>query len=219
MNETASMVRQTVENTFLAKELANEAGKTMLAALEHAEGLIKSMDNLSKSSSEIDKIVATISSISSQTNILALNALVEATRAGGIGRSFMVVAEEVRALAQQSSQSANDTGVIAKNNHVLTVKSVDDSKAVSKIMGEVGEKARKTTELLNEISTASEEQSRGIQQINTALSEMEKTTQSNAAISEESSASATELQSQTVNLQQVYEDIRTLVYGKNSRIL
>ncbi|MCL2496996.1 MAG: methyl-accepting chemotaxis protein [Symbiobacteriaceae bacterium] len=214
MNQTASMILQTVENTFLAKELANEAGITMLEALGHAEELIKSMSELSASSSEIGKIVSTISSISFQTNILALNASVEATRAGEAGRSFMVVAEEVRSLAQQSAQMANDTDAIIKNNNALTLKSVDDSNSVSQIMDAVGEKARKTAELLSEISIASEEQSRGIQQINLAMSEMEKATQSSAAISEESAAAAIELQSQTFSLQQIYEDICILVYGK-----
>ncbi|MCL2497029.1 MAG: methyl-accepting chemotaxis protein [Symbiobacteriaceae bacterium] len=213
MNETSAMIRQTVENTFQAKELTDDASKTMIEASLRDIELMQSMNKLSASSDEISKIVSTISDIAFQTNILSLNASVEATRAGEAGRSFMVVAEEVRSLAQKSAQSASDTDVMVRNNKTLTGKSVENSDIVNRMMTEVGEKVQKTAELLNDIAVASEEQSKGIEQINIAMVEMEKATQSSAAISEESAAEAAELQNQAHHLQQVYENIHKLIYG------
>ena len=216
MNESVSMIKQTADNTFRAKELSNNAGKRLKEAIVRVEQLIKSMGKLRTSSDEITNIVGIMREISSQTNILALNASVESARAGEVGKSFMVVAEEVRTLAQKSSQSVDDTDSIVKNNQTLTRQSVDDSNTVSKMMNEVWETSAKSGELLDEVSLASEDQARGIQQINAALSDIERTTQSSAAISEQSAAAANELQSQTDNLNQICEDIRILIYGTKS---
>ena len=213
MNETAAMVQQTVNNTFQAKELTDDAGKTMMEVLNREDELVKSMNDLNVSSIEISKVVSTISDIAFQTNILSLNASVEATRAGESGRSFMVVAEEVRSLAQRSSQSASDTDVMVRNNQSLTGQSMNNMNLVTRMLGEVGKKAQNTAVLLNDISVASEEQLRGIQQVNIALSDMEKATQASAAISEQSATAATNLQDQTDHLRQVYEDIYRLVNG------
>jgi len=213
MNETAAMVQQTVNNTFQAKELTDDAGKTMMEVLNREDELVKSMNDLNVSSIEISKVVSTISDIAFQTNILSLNASVEATRAGESGRSFMVVAEEVRSLAQRSSQSASDTDVMVRNNQSLTGQSMNNMNLVTRMLGEVGKKAQNTAILLNDISVASEEQLRGIQQVNIALSDMEKATQASAAISEQSATAATNLQDQTDHLRQVYEDIYRLVNG------
>ena len=214
MTETTAMLKSTVENTIRANELAREVGGLMTEAVHRSENLTTSMEELSTSSMEISKIVSAISDISFQTNILALNASVEGTRAGDAGRGFMVVAEEVRMLAQKSSQSASDTGVIVGKNRVLTGSNVDNSIAVSRMMSEAGDRALLTSSLLDEIAHASEEQLRAVEHINIAISQMEDTTQASAAISEESAASAAELQNQIANLQEVYQNIRNLVYGK-----
>ena len=215
MTETTAMLKSTVENTIRANELAREVGNLMTEAMHRSEILASSMMELSTSSMEISKIVAAISDISFQTNILALNASVEGTRAGDAGRSFMVVAEEVRKLAQKSSQSAHDTGVIVDKNRVLTGSNVDSFHDVSHMMSEAGERALLTSSLLDEIAKASEEQLLAVEHINIAISQMEDSSQSSAAISEESAASASELHNQIVNLQEVYQNIRHLVYGKD----
>lgn len=213
MNQTASMVQQNTENTRRATELTNDTGIIAVDAVRLAGELIAGMDDLSRSSQEISKIVTTITDISFQTNILALNASVEAVRAGEAGKSFSVVAEEVRHLSQQSSSAASNTESIINQNIDLTNRNVGHSRTVSQTLDNINDHAKKASQLLNEISHASEEQSRGVQQINIALSQMEKVTQSNAAISQESAAAANELKTQAHNLLEVYQIIDKLVYG------
>ena len=217
MNQTAAMAQQNTETTFHAKELAQTAGETLGETLKHSEEMINSMNELSRSSEEITKIISTITNISSQTSILALNASVEAVRAGNAGNSFSVVAEEVRNLSQQSSAAANTTEAIIINNRELTEKNAMKSSTVSKTLVEVGENAKKVVELLNDISLASEDQLHAIQQINAALSQMEKTTQSNAAVSEETAAAANMLKDLTDKLGEVNTAIDTVVYGVSMR--
>ena len=214
MNETAAMVMQNNDSTSHAKELAENAGKILADAVSRCQELLNDMNELSKSSDEIGNIVQTISSISFQTNILALNAAVEAARAGEVGASFSVVAEEVRNLAQKSAQSAKDTESIINQDLALTNAAVGNSNMVNKTLIEVGESMQKLVQLLDEISSASEEQSRGIQQINTAMSQIERITQTNAAVSEQSANAASQLKDQTGELIHAYEDINNLVYGR-----
>jgi methyl-accepting chemotaxis protein len=216
MNETSSMIQQNTGNTIQAKELAATAGKIMGDTAVLAGELIESMNKLNTSSTEISKIVSEISSIASQTNILALNASVESVRAGEAGKSFAVVAEEVRGLAARSSESANHTEDIVKNNQSLTKQSITNSDSLNKSILEVKEKAIQLNSLLNEISLASEEQSRGVEQINIAVSNIEQNTQANAAVSEESAAAASELKSHTESLVQVCNDLDVLIYGADA---
>jgi methyl-accepting chemotaxis protein len=215
MNETSSMIQQNNRNTVQAKELAETTGKIMGETVVSANELISSMNKLDSSSAEIGKIVAEISSIASQTNILAINASVEAARAGQVGNSFAVVAEEVRNLAEKSAESANNTRDIVNNNDSLTKQSVTDSDLLNKNITEIGQKASQLLQVLNEISLASEEQSQGVQQINLAISQMEKNTQANAAVSEQSAAAANELKNHTESLMQVCNELDILVHGAN----
>ena len=213
MNETAAMAQQNTENTFRAKELAQGTGQIIKDTLANANEMIRSMSELNKSSEEITKIIGIINHISFQINILALNASVEAVRAGSAGNGFSVVADEVRNLSQQSSATANNTETIITNNKTLTEENAENTNAVSRTLSEVGENAKKVVDLLNEISIASNEQLNGIRQINTALTEVEKTTQSNAAAAEETSAAAERLKDLTDVLREANAAINTVIYG------
>lgn len=216
MNQTSSMIKQTTDSTFQAKELAKNTGITVGEAIQQIEELMKGMNKLSESSQEISAIVSNISNISSQTNILALNASVEAVRAGEFGKSFSVVAEEMRSLAQKSSYLLTDTEDIVKNNQSHTNQNVETSNTANKVLLAVGEDSQKVIQLLNEISQAAEKQTRGVEQISTALTQMEKSTQVNAAFAEESSVLANELKNKTENLLQICQNIRALIFGVKS---
>lgn len=216
MNETASMAQQNTENTRKAAKLAADTMNATAQSVSDMNKLIEFMNKLSLSSGEISKIVGDINTIASQTNILALNASVEAVRAGDAGRSFAVVAEEVRSLSLQSTDSANNTAVIINENINLSSQSVRNCLEVGETLKNVFADIEKVNVLITEISSASEEQTHGMQQINIALSQMEKATQSNAAISQESAAAAGELKSQANDLSRIYDEIDALVYGKRT---
>ena len=211
MNETASMVQMTTTNTRQATELAREAENATLEGVHKVEELIRFMGNLRESSAEINKIVSDITTISSQTNILALNASVESVRAGEAGRSFSVVAEEVRNLSQQSSAAASNTENIIKNNINLTRQAAENSSTVEQALRAISDSIKKVSQLLDEISTASEEQASGVKQINVAMSEMERVTQSTASVSQESAAAASDLSNQSRILEQVTGELKVLI--------
>ena len=201
MNETASMVAQNAENTRVAEQIAVKSTAITNEAGKHMTSMMSTMGELIESSKTVSKIIKTIDDIAFQTNLLAINATVEAARAGGdAGRSFAVVAEEVRNLAQKSAKSVTDTTNIIERNIKLTGE-------VNKQAGEVANLAQKSAEqmaelekLVEEISAASEEQANGINQVNIAVSSMENVTQKNAALAEENSATATSMKAEIAKL-------------------
>jgi methyl-accepting chemotaxis protein len=211
IEEMASMTRRNADHARRAKELAGltrqaaDAGATEVAAMKHAMGEIKA------SSDDIAKIIKTIDEIAFQTNLLALNAAVEAARAGEAGLGFAVVADEVRSLAQRAAQSARDSAgkietSIAKNEHGVAI-----SSKVADVLAEIRQRAREVDTLVAEIAQASNEQSRGIAEINSAVSQMDKITQSNASAAEESASAAEELNAQATMLSAVVSDLVAMV--------
>ena len=213
LEELSSMTKRNAGSAATAKELsgqtrtAADAGNTAMGEMRTA------MDAIKASSADIGKIIKTIDEIAFQTNILALNAAVEAARAGEAGMGFAVVAEEVRSLAQRSAASAKETAAKIEIAIQNGERGVVISEKVAGSLGIIVTKAREVDSLVAEIATASNEQSTGIGQINLAVGQMDKVTQSNAANAEETAAAAEELSSQSVALREAVTDLRLLVGG------
>lgn len=189
LEEMSSMTKQNAENADQVRKLMNETDSVVGRANNEMEMLTASMNEISGAGDEISKIVKTIDEIAFQTNLLSLNAAVEAARAGESGAGFAVVAEEVRNLAMRSAAAAKNTSNLIDG----TVKKVGDGsrivEATNEAFQEVKEYTTKIGALVGEISAATEEQSRGIEQINKAVIEMDRITQQNAADAESLAAS------------------------------
>lgn len=213
LEESASMLHQTTQNTKQAAILAKHAKDAASKGNVEMHKMLGSMDELKKSSAEISKIIKVIDEIAFQTNILSLNAAVEAARAGDAGKGFAVVAEEVRNLAQRSAQAAKDTAAIIESNINLSEQGLKISEQVNGSLLEINNEANKVSELLDEISTASQEQEIGINQINKAISQMEYVVQANASTAQESSSSAELLSSYSDNMKDIINSLVGLVRG------
>lgn len=190
LEEITSMVRLGSNNAKMAAELATNSKVAAENGASEIQNLITSMNAISTSSKKIEEITSVIDDIAFQTNLLALNAAVEAARAGEQGKGFAVVAEAVRTLAQRSSSSAKDISTLIKDSvQQISKGSVIADKSGSILTNIVGS-IKKVSDLNNEIATASQEQASGIDQINTAMSQLDQAGQVNAA-------SATEIASAT----------------------
>lgn len=215
LEESASMIHQTTQNTKQAAALAKHTKDAATKGNTEMSKMLQSMDELKKSSSEIGKIIKVIDEIAFQTNILSLNAAVEAARAGEAGKGFAVVAEEVRNLAQRSAQAAKDTAVIIESNIALSEQGLRISEQVNGALLEINDEAHKVSELLDEISTASQEQEIGINQINKAISQMDYVIQSNAGTANKSSSSAELLASYSSTMKEIVTALKGLVEGSS----
>lgn len=214
LEETSSMVQQNRENTQQAATLAKQSKEYATKSNQEMQKMMIAMEDLKKSSAEISKIIKVIDEIAFQTNILSLNAAVEAARAGDAGKGFAVVAEEVRSLAQRSAQAAKDTTVIIESNISLSENGVKIARDVQQSVSEIDEQSKKVSELLDEISVATDEQAQGVAQINKAIAQMEIVLASNAQTAEESSAASKALYGQTLNLNEIIGDLNTIVKGQ-----
>ena len=175
--------------------------------------MMNSMTQIKKSSDQIAKIIKVIDDIAFQTNILALNAAIEAARAGEAGMGFAVVAEEVRNLAQRSAQAAKDTTAMIEANIELSSKGFSVAEKVGDALHEIVTQAKKVSELMDEISAASQEQFLGVEQVGKALGQMESVTQQNASNAEESASAAEELTAQSDSLKLIVRELMQLVNG------
>ena len=201
LEEMSSMTKQNAENANQAKNLAAEANGNASVGTAAMTRMSDSINKIKDSSDQTAKIVKTIDEIAMQTNLLALNAAVEAARAGEAGRGFAVVAEEVRNLAQRSAQAAKSTADMISESVKNAEDGVKIAVDVSKSFDSIVTSVKKVNDLITEIAAASQEQSQGIDQVNTAVAEMDKVTQQNAANSEESASAAEEMSSQAEELQ------------------
>ncbi|HBL8867905.1 TPA: Tar ligand binding domain-containing protein [Enterobacter hormaechei] len=202
MEELSATVANNTDNVFQAGKLVQDAVKNAHTGEAVTREVIETMNTIASNSKRIEDITSVINSIAFQTNILALNAAVEAARAGTQGRGFAVVASEVRTLAQKSA-------VAAKDIESLIAQSVSSVKNGAELVNRSGEvidsiisSVNKVHTLMEQISVASEEQSRGIGQVGQAVTEMDGVTQQNAALVQQSAAAAASLEEQAQQLSQ-----------------
>jgi len=190
MEELTSTVRHNAENAQQANNLVRSASESAVKGGEVVGHVVETMGSIKDSSRKIVDIIGVIDGIAFQTNILALNAAVEAARAGEQGRGFAVVASEVRTLAQRSAQAAKEIKDLISDS----VKKVDSGNALvddaGRQMAEIVAAVKHVADIMNEITEASQEQSRGIEEINRAISTMDEMTQQNAALVEQAAAAA-----------------------------
>jgi len=213
LHEMASMTTRNSENAQVAKTLASEARATADAGAREMEEMKAAMSAIKASSAEISKIIKTIDEIAFQTNILALNAAVEAARAGEAGAGFAVVADEVRTLAQRCAQAAHETSDKISDSAAKSEQGVAISAKMAGNLGAIVERIRKLDEMIAGIAQASHEQSDGIGQLNTSMAGMDKVTQSNAALAQQSAASSDELKAQAEQVQAAVSELMRMVDG------
>ncbi|WP_322035345.1 methyl-accepting chemotaxis protein [Burkholderia cenocepacia] len=197
MEQLTGTVRQNAENARQASQLAVNASDIATQGGDVVGQVVSTMQDIAASSGKVVDIIGTIEGIAFQTNILALNAAVEAARAGEQGRGFAVVAGEVRSLAQRSASAAKEIKQLIGDS----AEKVDSGSALvaraGATMEEIVQAVRRVTDIMGEISAASDEQSTGIEQVNRAVGQMDAVTQQNAALVEQAAAAAASLEEQT----------------------
>jgi methyl-accepting chemotaxis protein len=194
-----------------------EAGELVTHGVSAMQRMSTSINDIKTSSDKTAKIIKTIDEIAFQTNLLALNAAVEAARAGEAGKGFAVVAQEVRNLAQRSAEAARNTAELIEAGQSNAESGVAVAVEVSANLEGIKESSGKVATLIAEIAAASSEQSQGIGQVNTAVSEMDKVVQSNAANAEESASAAEEMSSQAQELNSLVGELVSVVGGAETR--
>ena len=216
LEEMSSMTKRNAETAGKVKELGSQARQAGDLGVQDMTAMVSAMDDIKRSSDDIAKIIKTIDEIAFQTNILALNAAVEAARAGEAGMGFAVVADEVRSLAQRCAQAAKETAGKIEDAVLKSAKGAEISAKVAKSLEEIVGKARQVDELAGEVAAASQEQSQGISQVNTAVTQMDKVTQTNAASAEESASAAEEMTAQAEALKDAVAELLRLVDGQQA---
>lgn len=212
MEELTSTVKQNADNARQANQLALTASNVATNGGKVVSQAVETMDAINTSSRRIVDIIGVIDSIAFQTNILALNAAVEAARAGEQGRGFAVVASEVRTLALRSATAAKEIKTLIDDSVSQVKQGSQQVNAAGQTMEEIVSSVHRVTEIMGEITEASQEQTAGIEQINLAVAQLDQTTQQNAALVEEAAAAAASLQEQAGQLTEVVSVFRLANY-------
>ncbi|WP_336852033.1 methyl-accepting chemotaxis protein [Pseudescherichia vulneris] len=210
MEELTATVKQNAENARQASHLALSASETAQKGGKVVDNVVQTMRDIAGSSQKIADIISVIDGIAFQTNILALNAAVEAARAGEQGRGFAVVAGEVRNLAQRSAQAAREIKSLIEDSVGRVELGSTLVESAGETMDEIVNAVTRVTDIMGEIASASDEQSRGIDQVGLAVAEMDRVTQQNASLVQESAAAAAALEEQASRLTQAVAVFRIM---------
>ena len=219
LEEMSSMTRQNANNAGQAHTLMKEATTSVQSASASMSELTSSMSDILKASDETSKIIKTIDEIAFQTNLLALNAAVEAARAGEAGAGFAVVADEVRNLALRAAEAAKTTANLIEGTSKKVREGSEHVNRSNAVFSRVAESTLKIRDLISEIAAASSEQAKGIEQVNIAVTEMDKITQQNAATAEESASASEEMNAQAEQLKSIVNELVVLISGDTSKQL
>jgi methyl-accepting chemotaxis protein len=213
LEEMAAMTKQNADNANQADTLMQDANQTIATANNTMDQMTVSMNSITQSGEETQKIVKTIDEIAFQTNLLALNAAVEAARAGEAGAGFAVVADEVRNLAMRAADAAKDTSTLIEESAKQIKEGAALVDVTNKAFDEVAVQADKVTHLIGEIAAASTEQAQGIEQVSTAVGEMDRVVQQNAATAEESASASEEMSAQAEQMKNTVNEMVGFVEG------
>lgn len=197
MEEMSTTVKQNADNAQQANQLAMRAREVAEEGGSVVEQAVEAMSSIENSSQKVSDIIGVIDEIAFQTNLLALNAAVEAARAGEAGKGFAVVASEVRTLAQRSSEAAKDIKGLILDSNTQVRDGVDLVGDTGQSLSNIVESIKRVADIVSEIAAASQQQAAGVGEINAAITQMDEMTQQNAALVEESSASARSLEDQS----------------------
>jgi methyl-accepting chemotaxis protein len=220
LEEVASSLTQMTSQTQRNAGGAREASELMIGVRQQVQqsdaemtAMSTAIDEIKDAATETARILKTIDEIAFQTNLLALNAAVEAARAGDAGKGFAVVAEEVRNLAQRAGEAARNTAGLVERSQESSDRGVTSTGRVVTAFQSIAEQVERATQVVQDIARASGEQAEGIDQINTAVGQVDETTQGTAASAEESAAAAEELNAQADELHRVVRALESIVRG------
>lgn len=215
LQEVASATRNNAGHAQQAKDIASETRQASEKGVANMREMGVAMAAIRAASDDISKIIKTIDEIAFQTNILALNAAVEAARAGEAGMGFAVVADEVRALAQRSAAAAKETAAKVAASLACSHQGSELEGKVAGALNDIASRARKLDDLAAAVASASNGQGESVSQLNAAISQMDKVTQTNAANAEESAGAAEELHAQAEAMQESAADLLRLIGGQS----
>lgn len=208
MEQITATVRQSAENAQQAQQMTDDVAHQAQEATQVASQAQQAMQQILQANEQVTSIVATIDNISFQTNLLALNASVEAARAGEHGRGFAVVADEVRKLASRSAQEASQIRQLIGNNVAKIAEGENLVTSTNETLGRIAQRVGQMANLMGEMTSATHEQSAGIEQINRAMAQLEEVTQQNAALVEEMAAASRSLDDQADEMTSKVSDYR-----------
>lgn len=213
LEELSSMIKMNSENASQAAKMSDQTETVARKGDEEIKKLTSSMSIITQDSKKIEEIITVIDDIAFQTNLLALNASVEAARAGEQGRGFAIVADAVRGLAQRSATAAKEITDLIKGSVAAIETGSKEVQSSADTLREIVNYSQKVKEINREISSASDEQARGIEQISKAMNQLDQAVQVNAASSEEASAAAQELSAQANQLNETVGILEVTIKG------